>query len=190
MTRQMILVILSLLLTFIIAPYAKAEIYSRTDKNGVMHFTNVPADNNFRVYRSVDFQFGAETYNHRRYDSIIRWAASKYGMDSALIKAIIRVESNFDARAVSPKGARGLMQLMPATIKHLEVKNAFDPHENIDAGVRLFSYLMSELDEDMVLALAAYNAGLTSVRKYNRVPPFGETVNFVKKVLHFLSYYQ
>jgi soluble lytic murein transglycosylase-like protein len=190
MAKQIIFLLLSILLTLIIIPRAKSQIYTRTDKDGVVHFTNVPTDSNFRMYRPYDWQFIADYSSHGRYDSIIRWASRKYGLESALIKAIIRVESNFNPHAVSPKGARGLMQLMPDTITHMDVKNPFDPRENIEAGVRLFRNLMSQLNEDVVLALAAYNAGLTTVLKYNQVPPYSETNGFVEKVLHFFSYYR
>jgi len=186
----LILVFLSIPLTLIIIAKANAQIYTCTDKNGVIHFTNVPTDKRFSLHRPYGMKLKADPYKHRRYDAIINWAARKYGLDSALIKAIIRVESNFDPRAVSRKGARGLMQLMPETVRRLAVNNPFDPSENIDAGVRFFRHLMSQLNGDMVLALAAYNSGLSAVRKYNSVPPFAETARFVKKVLHFFSYYQ
>ena len=190
MALRLILLFLSILSTLVIPGTTNAQIYKFTDKLGVQHFTNVPNDSKFREFSLTDFRVKIDTYKHRRYDHIINWAAGKYGLHSALIKAIIRVESDFNPWAVSRKGARGLMQLMPGTIMRMAVKNPFDPRENIHAGVRLFRHLLSKLDGDIVLALAAYNAGLTTVQRYNKVPPYAETARFVKKVLHFYNHYQ
>ncbi len=190
MIQRFIVVLLSILLTLIVNAKSKAQVYTYTDRNGVLHFTNVPTDKKFRLYRPSGFQYIADPHRHRRYDSIIKWAAKKHELNWALIKAIIHVESNFNPRAVSRKGAKGLMQLMPKTVRRMAVYNPFDPRENIEAGVRFFRHLLSQLNGDMILALAAYNAGLDNVRKYKRVPPFKETTRFVKKVLYYFQYYQ
>lgn len=119
------------------------------------------------------------------YDSLIESAAAKYGVDSALAKAVVKAESGFNPNAVSSAGARGLMQLMPSTAAGLGVTDAFDPQQNVEAGVR---YLRGQLDRfggNESLALAAYNAGPGNVMKYGGVPPFTETQNYVKKVLSY-----
>ena len=109
-------------------------------------------------------------------------AANRYQVDSALIKAIIMAESNYNPRAVSKRKAKGLMQLMPKTAEALGVGDSFDPEHNINAGVRYFRKLLNQFDGDVKLALAAYNAGSRKVRKYNGVPPFRATRRYIKRV--------
>ncbi len=121
---------------------------------------------------------------------IIVKIASRYNVDPALIKAIIRVESSFNPKAVSYKGAKGLMQLMPVTLKAMGVRDPFDPEFNIEAGVRYFKKLLIMFDNNVELALAAYNAGVTRVRIYKGIPPFRRTRRYVKKVLYYYRYYK
>ena len=116
------------------------------------------------------------------YHELVAAAASRYGVDAELITSVIAVESNFDPKAVSRKNARGLMQLLPKTAARLGVKDVFDPAENIDAGTRYLRDLLQLYNNDLTLTLAAYNAGPDNVQKYGRVPPFSETVSYVKRV--------
>jgi soluble lytic murein transglycosylase-like protein len=119
------------------------------------------------------------------FNEIIVAVAARYGVDPHLIRAIIFAESGYNPRAKSEKGAKGLMQLMPATAEELGVQNIYNPEENIDGGVRYFKYLLDRFDGDVQLALAAYNAGYRHVRNYEGVPPFKATEHYVEKVLKF-----
>ena len=117
------------------------------------------------------------------FSEIIRKAASRYGVDADLIHCLIAVESNFNPKAVSRKNARGLMQIMPQTAAHLGVKNVFDPRENVDAGTRYLREMLTKYNNDLTLALAAYNAGPDKVDRYGRrVPPYAETRLYVQKI--------
>jgi soluble lytic murein transglycosylase-like protein len=116
------------------------------------------------------------------YREIVEAAAARYNVDADLITSVIAAESNFDPKAVSPKNARGLMQLLPETAATLGVLDIYDPQENIDAGTRYLRDLLEKYNSDLVLALAAYNAGPDKVQKYGRVPPIAETISYVRRV--------
>ena len=116
------------------------------------------------------------------YRELVTAAAARYGVDAELITSVIAVESNFDPKAVSRKNARGLMQLLPETAARLGVKDIFDPKENIDAGTRYLRDLLQKYNNDLVLTLAAYNAGPDRVQQYGTVPPFAETISYVRRV--------
>ncbi len=124
------------------------------------------------------------------FHGIISKAAGRYQVDPALIQAIIMAESGYNPNARSKKGARGLMQLMPATARSLGVEDSYDPEDNIDGGVRYFKKLLDRFEGDVSLALAAYNAGSRYVRKYNGVPPFRATRIYIKKVLQYHEKYR
>jgi soluble lytic murein transglycosylase-like protein len=121
------------------------------------------------------------------YRDLIRAAAARHGLAPELVESVIRVESNFEARAVSPKGARGLMQLMPATAAKLGVRNVFDGRQNIEGGVRHLRHLVDRYDGNLSLALAAYNAGVKAVGRYGGIPPYPETQAYVARVLRRLQ---
>jgi soluble lytic murein transglycosylase-like protein len=163
------------------------------DENGVIHFTNCPRDPKFKLYiRESNEDVGNEktgfyVEDSAQYDSLISEFSKKYEVDFALIKAMIRAESGFNPLAISRKGAKGLMQLMPETASRMNVSNVFNPRENIEGGVRHFKYLLSLFDNDVRLSLAAYNAGENLVAELRSIPPYRETVDYVRKVL---SYYQ
>ena len=120
-------------------------------------------------------------------ESAIDAAAKRHNVDANLVRAIIQVESNFNPRAVSNKGALGLMQLMPKTAKSLKVSNAYDPQQNVDAGVRHLKTLLNNFGGDIALSLAAYNAGETAVRHHRGVPPYSETRDYVKRITALYS---
>jgi len=161
---------------------ALAEVYYRIDENGVARFTNAPTTPDYRLLQPGVLP-SASRLTASSIDGLIEAFAAEHSIDSALIRAVIRAESNFNHRAVSRKGAQGLMQLMPATIWRLSVGDAFDPHENIGAGVRYLRQLLDQFQGDLTLALAAYNAGENAVLRYRGVPPYQETREYVKKVL-------
>ena len=121
---------------------------------------------------------------------IILGAAEKYNVDPDLVKAVIMAESSFNPSAVSSKGAVGLMQIMPDTAESLGVKDLFNPEDNVDGGVKYLKWLLNQFDGNTVLAVAAYNAGRTKVRKYQGVPPYKTTRYYVKKVFEYYEHYQ
>jgi hypothetical protein len=164
-------------------------LYSYIDENGVRHFTNIPPVIHIRDLKVTgSVPSGPATPGDNTnpksgaYDPIIEKYASDYQLDASLIRSIIATESGFNARAVSPKGARGLMQLMPATAARLGVKNSFDPEENIRGGVRHFRSLMDNFGNNLALSLAAYNAGENLVQRLGRVPEIKETRDYVESV--------
>ena len=161
---------------------AQADIYGYVDSNGIPHFSNVPTSPEYQIHEGETF-FERAYDRFSRYDSYIAEAARRYGVPFSLIKAIIKVESNFDPDAVSRAGARGLMQIMPNTARALGVKDCFDPRENILGGARYFRGLLVRFEQDLPLALAAYNAGPYRVESLKQVPPITETRRFVRKVI-------
>jgi soluble lytic murein transglycosylase-like protein len=129
-------------------------------------------------------------FDKGEYDEFIKKAAQKHNLDHALIRAVIKTESGFNHKAVSRKGARGLMQLMPGTALTLNVSDSFDPWSNIDGGSKYLRYLLNQFNGNLSLALAAYNAGEAAVAKYrNSIPPYPETQTYVRRVLSFFQKY-
>ena len=132
--------------------------------------------------RSWRFSERSQPLFQSKYNDIIVAAARQFDVDAALVSAVIKAESDYNPRVVSHKGARGLMQLMPATAKRFGVTNSFDPHENIHGGTRYLRWLLKKFDGNADLAVAAYNAGEGNVWKYDGVPPFRETVNYINRI--------
>jgi hypothetical protein len=157
------------------------------DGEGVLHLTNVPADPRYRglpgASRTASGWPRMPEPGAARYLEDIHAISRHFGVSPALVEAIVRVESGFDPRAVSPKGAGGLMQLMPETASALGVRDRFEPRENIRGGVRHFRYLLDRYEGSVALALAAYNAGEGAVDTYRGVPPYAETLQYVQQVL-------
>jgi hypothetical protein len=161
---------------------AEAQVYGYVDEKGVLRLSNVPSDPRMRLVANTGLDRAGRSWRYNgEYDSMILRAAQQAGIDSALIMAVISVESGFNRFAVSPKGAMGLMQLMPATARRYGVANVYDPSQNISAGSRHLRDLLDEF-ADLRLALAAYNAGPEPVRRLGRIPPYRETIGYVQKV--------
>jgi len=131
---------------------------------------------------------GTNSQLKAEYDNVVRSIANKYRVEHTLIHSIIRAESNYDRFAVSSKGALGLMQLMPATAIQYGVKNVFDPRENIEGGVKYLRDLIKLYNGNTKLVLAAYNAGQEAVKKYNGIPPYRETRNYISKIMKRFGY--
>ncbi len=165
-----------------------ADIYRYVDENGVWHFTNINTDARYRLYISTDK--GSPSDYIKTYKGIITQASRRFGVAPALIKAVIKAESDFDHKAVSHKGAQGLMQLMPDTADLMKVTDTFNPESNIFGGTRYLSLLLKRFRGDKMLALAAYNAGPKQVESFNGIPPFPETRAFVKKVMAYYNQYK
>jgi soluble lytic murein transglycosylase-like protein len=163
-------------------------LYSYLDENDIQHFTNIPPVKrvwNLKVTGSepvAAIQPVVVNQKSEPFVPIIEKYARDYQLDPSLIHSIIKAESNFNPKAVSSKGAQGLMQLMPATAARLGVSNSFDPEQNIRGGVRHFRWLMDNFNNNLDLSLAAYNAGENLVQRLGRVPAIKETLEYVRKI--------
>jgi len=196
-------VLLGLSMGLLAAGHAYADIYAYTDEGGITHFSNVPDNQRYRLYLRTEKPAAAAPLvqgsgkmvlnlaNQRRYGPYVTEAARVNQVEAALVHAVISAESGYNPNALSRKGAAGLMQLMPDTARRYGVTNPYDPAQNIDGGARYLRYLMQLFNNDLRLALAAYNAGEQNVIKYGyRVPPYRETALYVPKVLRFYQKYR
>jgi soluble lytic murein transglycosylase len=194
MTRSMIkLFIVIFSLIFVLCTFAAtvyADIYVKIDSQGVLHFTNVPTSSNYKIYIREKPPEPLNSGATDRYDNLIAEASEKHGVSFSLLKALIKIESDFNPRAVSSAGAKGLMQIMPENIRALNIKDPFDPLENIMGGARYLKQLIKRFNGELPMALAAYNAGPNMVDRYKRIPPFAETENFVEKVMKYYSIFK
>lgn len=178
---------------------AQADIYKFVDENNVVHFTNMPNDSRYRLYKRTPPQRVAVPYgnstlsadrmaalrmNRQRYTPMINTTAAQYQVDPALVHAVIMAESGYNPNAVSPKGATGLMQLMPGTAQRYGVHNSYDAAANIRGGTRYLRDLLDMFNHNIHLAVAAYNAGENAVITHgNQIPPYRETKNYVTRVI-------
>jgi soluble lytic murein transglycosylase-like protein len=199
----MIRVVLSLLVAvqvFLLAGHESQAkgIYYMVKEDGTLCITDIPTSRKYKPYkfeRSINYirnavvAFKRDHRSVEEVNAIVSGLCSKYGVDKKLVMAVIDVESGFNAAAVSTAGAQGLMQIMPATGRDLDLADPFDPSENIDAGIRYLRYLLDTFP-DRRLAVAAYNAGPNAVKKYGGIPPYAETQSYVEKVWARLQHYE
>jgi len=184
--RIMGILIVALFL-FVVVPVVQADIYLFIDSQGVLHFTNAPTSSQYTLYIKERPKPATAT---KKYDVIIQEASDTFGLSFSLLKAMIKVESNFDSRAISKKGALGLMQIMPQNLQAFNIREPYDPKDNIMGGARYFKSLLERFEGKLPLALAAYNAGPTIVDKYRNIPPIKETEDYVKKVMKYFYLYK
>ena len=161
-----------------------AEIYQFVGRDGSISLTNVPSDSRYRKVEIESSRLHSTLYE-RELEPVIRRHSSQQQLHPALIRAIIKAESNFDPRAVSRAGAIGLMQLMPQTAVRLDVRDMYDPDDNVGGGTKYLRQLLDRFHGNLPLALAAYNAGENVVDRYQALPPFDETRQYVRKVLRY-----
>ena len=184
MEKRVVSMLAAAILLLMPSAFAQAAVYAYVDAEGTAHFTDAPTKPDFRpmpvfgLPRGVDLTRG-------QYADLINGISAEHSVDPALVKAIIKVESNFHPYALSRKGAQGLMQLMPGTAGRYAVGNAYDPEENIRGGVRYLRWLHDVFPGQLHLVLAAYNAGENAVLRYGGIPPYPETREYVARVLGF-----
>lgn len=190
---------------------AQADLYGYVDESGRTHISDQKLNERYQLFKrlqpapagtlAANDGGGAPTeanelpkinvVERKKFVPLIKRVAQRYNVEAALIHAVISAESAYDPRAVSPRGASGLMQLMPGTAGQYGVSNIYDPRQNVIAGTKHLRYLMKVFDNDMALALAAYNAGHNTVLKYGRaIPPFPETRTYVPRVLGYYRKYR
>lgn len=208
-------VVTTIVAVHLVARAAHAQVYSFRDRGGTQHFTNVPSDARFRVLPPMEQSRGSRlSFTPRsgavpgaqRSDGLARadrlWTAppadlekmidqtaQRYGVEAALVHAVVRAESDFDHLAISSSGAQGLMQLMPGTASEVGVRNAFQPQENLAGGVYYLRQLIDRFGGNTQLALAGYNAGPAAVERCGGVPPYTETVDYLERVFRFRQEY-
>jgi soluble lytic murein transglycosylase-like protein len=196
LTRRLFFLFATFVATALATP-VRADIYTYTDEDGVIHFTNQPPPRRrgvrvavrTRAPRADDAPRASmgprdtSPERYRRYDAFIREAAALYRLPESFLRAIIRVESDYNAAVVSHAGAQGLMQLMPGTAARMGVRDAFDPRQNILGGTRYLRILANAFGGDLILTIAAYNAGQGAVMRHRGVPPYEETQRYVQRVL-------
>lgn len=162
---------------------AEAAVYRYVDANGVVHFTNTPTHGKYILYLK-------DPSSKPEFSDMIRRHSTSYRLEEALVKAVIKAESDYNPRAVSRKGAIGMMQLLPSTARDMSVRDPLNPEENIRGGSRYLRLMLDQFDNNIELALAAYNAGPNAVKKHGGIPPYEETRTYVKRVKRYLEHYR
>ena len=200
MSRVAVIALLSVCLVFATSA-TWADVYKYRDAQGVVHLTNVPqqsASEPYKLWRKGEatkpkgWQDGYRVLpklDHDRFADVVNRFSLRHGVDPSLVRAVIHAESAFRPDAVSPKGAGGLMQLMPGTAKRFNVADRFNPEENIAGGVAYLALLLKMFRGDRELAVAAYNAGENAVKRYGGIPPYRETKTYVRRVMQLQAAY-
>jgi soluble lytic murein transglycosylase-like protein len=176
-----------------LSPSSQADIYQYVDGDGVVHFSNTQKRGKLvakAARRRASMPRDRSPERFTRYDGHIREASALYQIPEELVRAVIKVESDFDPRAVSPANARGLMQLIPETAERMMVTDIFDPRQNIFGGVRYLRVLANLFNGNLELTVAGYNAGENAVMRYGGIPPYAETQDYVVKVLGYYRRYR
>ena len=169
---------------------ATGDIYKFVGEDGVIVFTDKPVHSGYKIHMREKGSFRLASANgYYPFRDVVIDACSKYNMDEALIRAVMEVESDYNRYALSRAGASGLMQLMPQTARLLGVDNVWDPRQNIHAGTVYLKRCISRFSGNLELALAAYNAGPNAVIEYGKVPPYPQTMNYVRKVMRLYRDY-
>lgn len=186
------LLLIALCLSFlVVAPASAGSLYYYEDEGGTIRFSDEPPEvKTFQVKHDAAteaFRAALTKYSKAELRQLITRFSDQVGIDPALVEAVVKAESSYDPMAVSKKGAQGLMQLMPATARALGVSNAHDPNENLQGGIRHLKRLLTRFNGSVDLAVAAYNAGETAVLKYNGIPPYPETIDYVSKVRKYYA---
>ena len=186
-------ILVTILILFNLSAHAKSfKVYKHIDKNGVIHYSSKKPNN--KNYKILNIRCPECAWKNKvnwnttplianKFEKEIKTASKKWGVQASLIKAIIHAESSFKPEVTSSAGAQGLMQLMPATQKTYSVKDPYNPKQNILGGTAYLKHLLKKYKNNLKLSLAAYNAGESAVKKYdNNVPPYDETINYIKRV--------
>lgn len=169
------------------AATVRADIYRYVDSNGVMHFTNTPTTSQYTFYLK---ETSSKYASHQSVEDIIERYALANRLEKALVQAVIKAESDYNPRALSNRGAQGMMQLIPETARAMKVVDPYDPEDNIRGGTRYLRKMLDLFNGNTDLALAAYNAGPGAVRQHGGIPPYTETRNYVKRVKSYLQAYR
>jgi soluble lytic murein transglycosylase-like protein len=191
-TGKRIFTVVAVMTVLLLGSLAQASVFACKDNRGAVRFTNAPTDGSctpFELDSEIEQRVWQPPADGSSYDPHIWAMANRYSLDPYLIKAIILAESGFNTQAISRRGAQGLMQLMPATARELRVQDSFNPHQNIEGGTKYLRYLMNTFSGNLVLSLAAYNAGPGAVMQARGIPRISETARYVVKVLkNYRSY--
>lgn len=173
-------------------PVLHADIYMYVDEEGVYNFTDTPPSESYKLFLKERKPKPPEKTNDhsKKYETYIREASRKHGISMPLLKAVMKVESDFNPKAVSKKGAKGLMQIMPQNYELLQIKDPFNPRESIMGGAQYLSQLLDRFDGNVKLALAAYNAGPQTVERSRAIPPIKETIDYVKKIMKYYALFK
>lgn len=183
--HRCLVVLVAALVLFSAVPFLYADIYMYVDEDGTTCFTNlVPPTPKYQVIIKERKRF-SRSYSTDRYDKHIREASRTHGVSFPLLKAIMKAESDFNPKAVSKKGAKGLMQIMPSNFKILGIQDPFNPRENVMGGALYLRQMLDRFNGKVHLALAAYNAGPDSVNRSGGIPPIRETEDYVNKVMEY-----